>query len=330
MKAEIEELFHELAELPPAEREARLLDPGLSPTDRAEVEELLRHDTSGDLTGLVGAAARCLLDTARPQRCGPYRLLGVLGRGGMGTVYLAERADGEVDQRVAIKLICGGGAEAAFHDRFLQERQILATLTHPGIARLFDAGHTDDGRPYLVMELVDGVPIDSYAATLDLRDTLALFLRVCDAVSYAHGRLVLHRDLKPSNMLVDSSGNPKLLDFGIARILEAGALQTNTIDRMLTPEYASPEQFQGRPQGVPSDVYALGAVLRKLLVAGSAKLPRDLEAILAKALRPEPEARYGSVGQFADDLRAFLDHRPVLARSGNVCYRARKLVRRYW
>jgi tetratricopeptide (TPR) repeat protein len=330
MRPEIEDLFHELADLPPEARDSRLSATDLPPADRAELQDLLRHDSSGDfLTGAVAAAARCALAAGDPDRCGPYRLLRVLGRGGMGTVHLAERADGEVEQRVAIKLICAGGAETAFYDRFLRERQILAGLKHSGIARLLDAGHTADGRPYLVMEHVDGVAIDVYAEPLDLPRKLTLFLRVCEAVAYAHRNLVLHRDLKPSNILVDSSGEPKLLDFGIARILAPEPDRTQTVVRMLTPEYASPEQTAGRPEGVPSDVYALGAVLRKLL-AGVPKLPPDLDAILAKALRPEPEERYASVDQFADDLRAFLDHRPVRARSGNAWYRARKHARRYW
>jgi tetratricopeptide (TPR) repeat protein len=178
------------------------------------------------------------------------------------------------------------------------------------------------------MEHVDGVAIDAFAAPLDLARKLSLFLPVCDAVAYAHRNLVLHRDLKPSNILVDSGGDPKLLDFGIARILAPETDHTQTLDRLLTPEYASPEQLEGRAQGVPSDVYSLAAVLRKLLAPS--KLPRDLDAILAKGLRPEPEERYASVDQFADDLRAFLDHRPVRARSGNVWYRARKHARRYW
>jgi serine/threonine protein kinase len=328
MRPVIEELFPELADLSPELREARLQD--ADPADRDELEALLAHDSAGDfLASAVASAVRCALAATDPLRCGPYRLLRVLGRGGMGTVHLAERDDGEVEQRVAIKLICAGRAESAFHERFLRERQILATLQHPGIARLLDAGHTADGRPYLVMEHVDGVPIDVFAASLDLPDKLRLFVRVCDAVAYAHHNLILHRDLKPSNILVDAVGGPKLLDFGIARILAPEPDQTQTIDRMLTPEYASPEQAAGRAEGVRSDVYSLGAVLRKVLSA-EPKRPRDLEAILAKALRPEPEARYDSVDQFADDLRAFLDHRPVRARSGSAWYRARKHTRRYW
>jgi hypothetical protein len=230
-------------------------------------------------------------------------------------------------------------------------------LSHSGIARLFDAGRTGDGRPYLVMEYIDGVPIDVYAERLDLRGKLALFLRLCDAVAYAHRKLIIHRDIKPSNILVDHSGQPKLLDFGIAKIVDAGE-QTLPQDRLLTPEYASPEQVQGAACSVASDVYSLGGVLDRLLTGRSPHafaspareaiefaicsaeseapsrvnraIPRDLDFILAKALRKEPEERYGSADAFADDSRAFLESRPVLARAGNVWYHARKFLRRRW
>jgi len=329
MNPEVETLFHELAELPPEERMARLETGGVPDEIRAEVESLLQFDAVDDLmTSHVAACAEQTLAAPRPLRCGPYRLVKPLGRGGMGAVYLAERVDGEVEQRVAVKLLRYGDAEPAFRGRFLRERQILAGLTHPGIARLLDAGHTADGQPYLVMEHVDGRPIDQHAATLPLAGRLRLFLCVCDAISYAHRQLVIHRDLKPSNILVDQSGAPKVLDFGIARILDATTEQTRPAESLLTPDYASPEQIGNRPQGTPSDVYSLGAVLRTLL-AGQ-PLPGDLACILRKALRPEPEERYPSVDAFADDIRAFLDLRPVAARSGNAWYRSRKLLRRYW
>ena len=187
----------------------------------------------------------------------------------MGSVYLAERADGEVEQRVAIKLIGPRRSEPTFVDRFLRERQILATLSHPAIARLLDVGRTDDGQPYLAMEYVDGVPIDAYAAKLDLRGKLALFLKACEAVSYAHRNLVIHRDLKPSNILVETSGELKLLDFGIARMLDATMDQTVTQERILTPAFASPEQVRGTAQATASDIYSLGAVLYLLLTGQS-------------------------------------------------------------
>ena len=163
----------------------------------------------------------------------------------MGAVFLAKRADGEVEQRVAIKFVRSAAEETTFRDRFLRERQILASLSHPGIARLLDAGHTAGGQPYLVMEYIDGTPIDVYAETLDLRGKLRLFLLVCDAISYAHRNLVIHRDLKPSNILVEAGGQPKLLDFGIARILDEQTDRNLTKELLLTPDYASPEQVRG-------------------------------------------------------------------------------------
>jgi tetratricopeptide (TPR) repeat protein len=291
-------------------------------------------------------------------RCGPYRLMRLLGRGGMGSVYYAERADGEVEQRVAIKVIGQRRLEPAFVDRFLRERQILATLHHPGIARLLDVGHTGDGQPYLAMEYVDGVPIDVYAASLDLRGKLALFLQACEAVSYAHRNLIIHRDLKPSNMLVESCGELKLLDFGIAKILDDAIDRTLTQERALTPAFASPEQVRGAAQATTSDVYSLGAVLYQLLtgqsphaIAGQGQqaielavcltapaspsrlnpsIPKDLDAIILKALRKEPDERYGSADALAGDIRAFLESGPVAARRGNAWYLGRKFLRRHW
>jgi len=197
-------------------------------------EEALTSDNAGELS-----------------YCGPYRLVRLLGSGGMGAVYLGERTDGEIQQQVAVKLLRAGADRPAWRDRFLRERQLLADLNHPSIARLLDAGHTSDGRPYLVMEYVDGVPIDTYAADLDLRQQLLLFLRVCDGVSHAHRHLIIHRDVKPSNILVDASGQPKLLDFGIAKLLTTAEDLTQTVERLLTPYYASPEQLRGRVRPRP-------------------------------------------------------------------------------
>lgn len=362
MNDDAAELFNDLADLSPAEREDYFARRQVPPDRRAEVESLLRFDAGGDsLTDRVAAAAEQLIRSSatRPDiQCGPYRLVRLLGRGGMGSVYLAKRTDGEVEQRVAIKFLGPGADQPVFRDRFLRERQILASLSHPGIARLLDAGHSGDGQPYLVMDYVDGTPIDAYCEKLDLRGKLALFIRVCEAVSYAHRNLVIHRDLKPSNILVDAAGQPILLDFGIAKILDAAADRTQTRDRLLTPDYASPEQVRGGAQATTTDVYSLGAVLYKLLTGrpphastGASReametaicstepplasrlspgLPRDLDFILRKALRKEPEERYPSVEALAGDLRAFLEWRPVRARSGNAWYRTRKFVRRYW
>src|SRR5579872_3072328 len=275
MNREAEFLFHKLADLSPAQREDFFRVRHVPADLRAKVEALLRFDSGTDhsLTECVAGSVEQLLP-AEPKedaRCGPYRLVRLLGRGGMGSVYLGQRADGEVKQRVAIKLLRCGGDEHAFLDRFLRERQFLATLSHPGIARLLDAGHADDGQPYLAMDYVDGVPIDVYSAKLDLGGKLGLFLRVCDAVSYAHRNLIIHRDIKPSNILVEGSGEPKLLDFGIAKLLEeegqsAAATQlTREGGGALTPAYAAPEQVTNGPVTTAIDVYALGVLLYVLL-----------------------------------------------------------------
>ncbi len=292
------------------------------------------------------------------SQCGPYRLVRLLGSGGMGSVYLAERSDGEIEQKVAVKLLHARSNRPAWRDRFLKERQLLATLNHPSIARVVDAGHAGDGQPYLVMEFVDGVPIDVYAAGKDLREQLTLFLRVCEGVSHAHRHLIIHRDLKPSNILVDASGQPKLLDFGIAKLLDETGDATQTVERLLTPNYASPEQLLGTNQTTATDVYSLGALLYKVLTGRSPhesdtkssqamevitgakripapsqlnpKLPKDIDYILSKALRSEPEERYVSVEALANDVRAFLDERPVQARAGDTWYRSRKFLRRHW
>jgi tetratricopeptide (TPR) repeat protein len=355
------ELFREVADIPQAERERLLCKLPISDDLRAEVESLLRFDsTSGaSFTRCVSGAAQDALRRVDPtfSYCGPYHLVRLLGSGGMGAVYLAERGDGEIQQQVAVKLLRADADRPAWRDRFLRERQLLANLSHPSIARLLDAGHTADSRPYLVMEYVDGVAIDEYAARLDLRARLQLFLLVCDGVSHAHRRLIIHRDLKPSNILVDASGHPKLLDFGIAKLLDTAPDETLTVERIFTPSYASPEQLLGVAKTTATDIYSLGAVLHKLLTGRSPrelrseesaddppapgasdalllrlnpKLPRDLDHIVSKALRQEPEERYSSVDAFADDIRAFLDLRPVQARSGNAWYRARRFLRRFW
>jgi tetratricopeptide (TPR) repeat protein len=255
----------------------------------------------------------------------------------MSTVYLAERTDGEIQQKVAIKFLRTDIQRPAWRELFLKERQLLAYLNHPSIAHLIDAGHTDDGQPYLVMEYVDGVAIDEYTKNLDLRECLSLFLQVCDGVSHAHRRLIIHRDLKPSNILVDTSGGPKILDFGIARLIDETANRTQTAERLLTPNYASPEQLRGTAHTTATDVYSLGAVLHKImtgnlpndLTGSHRELPGDLEHVLRKALRTEPDERYVSVEAFANDIRAFLDWRPVQARAGDLWYQTRKLLRRH-
>jgi serine/threonine protein kinase len=284
-------------------------------------------------------------------------LLEVIGRGGMGAVYLAERADGEVTQQVAVKLL-PPGAGATQRERFLQERQILASLAHPNIARMLGAGHVENGQPFLAMEYVKGKPIDVFCAGLSIRQKVRLFLQVCAAVGYLHRNLIVHRDLKPSNILVTSEGEPRLLDFGIAKILDVATDSTVTSMRMLTPDYASPEQVMGGRISTATDIYSLGAVLYQLLAGQPAhefedhspetitrvvatrevtrpsqrspELKGDLDFIVLKALRKDPLDRYGTVEQLAEDLAAFLESRTVTARSGNAWYRVRKFLRRYW
>ena len=332
MNENLKALFQEIADLTSDQRENFYTRRQVPAAARAELESLLVFDDGPDdpLSGLVESAAEEFLRLNAPVSengmCGPYRLVRLLGNGGMGAVYLAERADGELEHRVAIKFLRIGADLPSFRSRFLRERQILATLNHPGIARLLDAGHSA-GQPYLVMEHVDGVRIDEYTTELEIRAILALFLRVCEAVSYAHRNLIVHRDLKPSNILVDAAGQPKLLDFGIAKILDAPE-ETGTLDRLLTPEYGSPEQMRGEGHATTTDVYSLGAVLYRLLIGESPKaspssakrLPKDLEFILAKAMRKEPEERYASVEAFSEDIHAYLEHRPVRARARNAWY----------
>jgi serine/threonine protein kinase len=245
MNARTEELFHQVADLDLEARTRYFAEHDVDEGTRHEVEALLRFDSGASeflLRDISIAAARALPQLeAKGWRCGPYRLLDLIGRGGMGAVYLAERADGEVTQRLAVKLLPPGAGDPQL-ERFLQERQILASLAHPNIARMLDAGHLDNGQPFLAMEYVDGKPIDIFAAELSVREKIALFQKVCAAVGYLHRNLVVHRDLKPSNILVTAEGDPKLLDFGIAKILDLATDSTMTSMRMLTPDYASPEQ----------------------------------------------------------------------------------------
>ncbi|MBV9492916.1 MAG: protein kinase, partial [Acidobacteria bacterium] len=290
------------------------------------------------------------LAAQRQQRTniGPYRVVKMLGEGGMGSVFLAARDDEQFEQRVAIKLVRGGHAMLR---RFRQERQILAALEHPNIARLFDGGQTSDGLPYLVMEYVEGTPIDAYCAGRPIAARLRLFLQLCDAVQYAHRNLVIHRDIKPANVLVTRDGVPKLLDFGIAKLTSDEELRHDaTVTRLMTPDYASPEQLLGKPVTTATDVYSLGILLFEILtgtrpfhgknrtIEVEAPLPSsvahvrglrgDLDGILLTALEPDPAQRYGSVEKFADDIRKHLEGHPVSARSGSVVYRWTKFLKR--
>ncbi|MFN2976236.1 serine/threonine-protein kinase [Terriglobus aquaticus] len=299
------------------------------------------------------------------DRIGAYRILDMIGHGGMGVVYRAERADGAFDQVVALKVVGAGlGAGEALLNRFRTERQVLAALAHPHIARLLDGGLTPAGLPYLVLEYIEGENLLAYARShaLSVEARLALFAQVCAAVEYAHGNLIVHRDLKPGNVLVTADGDAKLLDFGIAKLLEDGrdANMTMVAERMMTPEYASPEQVRGGRITTATDVWGLGVLLYELLTeqtpfsltgrspaeaerlvcetappppserSGSAgfKVDRDLDRIVLKAMHREPERRYGSAAALADDLLRFRQGFPVLARPDSARYRAAKFIRR--
>ncbi|MGH9722818.1 MAG: serine/threonine-protein kinase, partial [Bryobacteraceae bacterium] len=321
---------------------------------RADLEALLAEDERSDRR-IRGAIAFAAAEPA-PPHIGPYRVLSVIGEGGMGTVYLACRDDQQFEKQVAIK-VAGAGVRFAGETarvRFLLERQILASLDHPNIAGLLDGGVTETGLPYLVMEYVSGTPITVYCTDrqLPLRERLRLFLRVCSAVEYAHRRLVVHRDLKPSNILVGENGEPKLLDFGIAKLLDpAGAADAPpTAAGFFTPDYSSPEQMRGETVTVAADVYSLGLILFEMLTGRRARTVSrctpdeieraiteaetlragagDLDNIVAMALRRETERRYSSVEQLAEDIRRYLDGRAVRAHKDTLRYRTMKFVKR--
>ena len=274
----LQSLFERAGELPPADRGAWLDQQcGDDVELRREIDRLLDFDYEGETLGdgISQAAAQVAAagdEALLGYRLGVYRVVEKIAAGGMGAVYLGERADGQFEQKVAIKLLSTGLVNQEARQRFLIERQILASLNHPCIAQLIDGGTTDSGIPYLVMEHIEGEPIDRYCDQRKLtpRDRLGLFQQVCDVVQFAHQNLVIHRDLKPGNILVTDEGMPKLLDFGIAKLLDPGAIggnvvQTRQYARMLTPEYASPEQVRGDAVTVASDVYALGVLLYQLL-----------------------------------------------------------------
>ncbi len=296
------------------------------------------------------------------EQIGPYRLITELGAGGMGVVYLAQREDG-FSRTVAVKIIRRGMDTDYFLTRFQQEREILGALDHPGIVRIVDAGSTADGRPYLVMDFVDGVRIDTFCENLTVRERVALFIKVCAAVQHAHRNLIVHRDLKPGNILVTIDGQPKLLDFGIAKALdqEENDLTASATIPIMTRQYASPEQVRGQRVNTSSDVYALGLILYELLAdarpyelkdmpVGEAErvicniepqepstfapkhdateLRGDLDRILLMALRKEPERRYPSVEALSADLEKYLQGRPVSAQRDTLAYRSSKFVRR--
>ena len=402
------ELLADLSEVPQHARadwieKACAGDPGL----KAELERLLALDAEANRYFDDLGATLAGVDAA-PEQIGVYRIVGEIGRGGMGTVYLGERSDGQFEQTVAIKVV-GDSVNERMLERFREERRILAQLNHPGIAHLLDGDSLPDGRPYFIMEYIRGRQITDHAdhERMDTSARLALFREVCAAVAHAHRNLVIHRDLKPGNVMVQEGddGQPsiKLLDFGIARVMEGGPgngqetrpprppgssaaplpahamaarATTEYGERLLTPRYAAPEQLRGEKATTSSDVYALGLLLHELLTgthpfgagistaeemqrailegsparpsrtasrmdvgtaACRASTPRnlarrlrgDLDSIVLKAIQPEPEHRYASVGQLADDIRRHLDGEAVTARQGTAAYHAGVFLRRY-
>ncbi len=372
----LEALFAEALERRPEERQ-RFIEEACrgAPELVPELEELLAAHDQADtffegLAGEIRAGAEMeLANSAQPRiRIGAYQTLEVIGHGGMGAVYRARRVDGAFDQEVALKLPHLDMQTPRLRARFLAERQLLAQLEHPGIARLLDGGITDEGRPFFAMEFIDGRPITSHcrAEKLSPEEIVRLFGEVVEAVSYLHRNLIVHRDLKPSNVLVDREGRVKLLDFGVAKLLadgEAAAL-TRTEERLLTPSYAAPEQLAGERVSTATDVYGLGAVLYELLAGRPPRQPagagpaaalaevrppsavareaaherraavahrntRDLDNICLKALRPEPERRYASAEQMGLDLERFLAGLPVSARPSTLGYRAARFVQRH-
>jgi len=369
----IEALFEQALGLAKTER-GRFLDEVCAgdPELHRELEALIAGSPTwaASVRSAVIAEARLLAGDAAAQvgrRIGPFRLVRLVGEGGMGAVYLGERDDAQFSQRVAIKIVPHAFSSPSSIARFRDERQILAALEHPNIVRLLDGGSTDDGLPYLVMEYIEGPTITDYATRhqLSVRRRVELVRQVCTALQHAHRHLVVHRDIKPNNILVDADGSPKILDFGIAKLLAPIArfereARTVTGAAMFTPEYASPEQARGDGVSTASDVYSVGAVLYELMtsepplrptgnalerlrvicevepprpsgIAPSARrreLTGDLDNIIVKALHKDPEQRYASIEELSSDLARWLDGRPVTAQRATLGYRSRKFVRR--
>ena len=338
---------------------------------RAAEAALAGGELASPVPGILGglAEAERLGRHAPPETVGPWRVTGVLGEGGQGVVYRAVRADGAFEREVALKLLRPGAASPRLEARLAEERRVLGRLEHPGIARLYDGGVDDGGRPYLAMELVDGAPITDHAGDrgLDVRQCVELLAAVCDAVAYAHARLVVHRDLKPSNVLVsdggpDGRGRPTLLDFGVAKLLGDDTDPALTVPGWMTPAYAAPEQVTGGEVTTATDVYALGVLAYEVLTgrrpyetaglspaefervvaeadppAPSARAPTDvaralrgdLDTVVMKALAKGPSRRYPTAAALADDLRRWLGGMPVEARPATAAYRAGRFVRRH-
>ncbi|MGF1671205.1 MAG: serine/threonine protein kinase, partial [Balneolaceae bacterium] len=304
-----------------------------------------------------------------PEQIGVYKLIRLIARGGMGDVFLAERNDGQFKRTVALKILRRELISENYTQRFITEREILSSLDHPNIARLYDGGFTNDGRPYLVMEYIDGEPITSFCTRNECsaEKKLDLFIQICQAVHYAHTNLIVHRDLKPDNIFVTTGGVVKILDFGIAKILDTELspemlVQTSTGSRLFSVQYAAPEQITLDKITTSTDVYALGLILYEIITGSkpnnleaknlkkaenlirfqspespsrvvankqlSKKLRGDLDSIILKALRKEPEHRYATVDLLLNDIKRYQHHLPVLAKSGSIKYRCQKFTKR--
>ena len=364
--------FDQALELPPVQRQRWLADQcGEDQPMLEELQALIAAQSQRDAILDRPAAGHFEAQALAAGDCvDRYRIVRPLGQGGMGSVYLVERIDGEFSQRAALKVIAPGHAHPVLVERFRRERQIMASLDHPGIARLIDGGHTDRGWPYLVMDYVEGEPIDRYCERqrLGMEARLQLVAQVCDAVDYAHRRLVVHRDLKPGNILVNAQGRPVLLDFGIAKLIDPEASDDATALsglRPFTPGYAAPEQLVGGTIGVGVDVFALGVLIYELIGGRRPFAPEpsnplqlseriaehkitslrghlgsalrtgrgrgaELDWIVRRALQSDPEKRYPGAADLGADLRALLAHRPVAARPDSLLYRSAKFCRRHW
>lgn len=368
----VRNLFDELLDLPRREQERRIEQAALSGEQRARLMTMLEASSAGGILDGAppvlddGVETRTYSSLAAGDRIGAFEVDRLIGRGGMGEVYLARRISGGFEQLVALKLLRAEVADRL--ELFDRERRMLARLEHPGIARLIDGGAAPDGRPYMAMEYVDGEAIDRWCKRngASLGQRLVLFSAICDAVGYAHSHLIVHRDLKPSNILVDGQGKVRLLDFGIARLMDETAVLPATTQAMLTPDFAAPEQLEGDQATVATDIYALGGVLFELLTGlgpwrrsnnsmpaiirriltedppvpsrvaagqaappvSAADLAGDLDAIMLKALRRVPTERYRTVAELSDDIGRHQKLLPVRARTGSTSYMIGRFVRR--
>lgn len=360
-------LFDALVDMPESERETQLSRARDTASIIAQARELLfANDQVGVLDKKAVESPPTPYSSLEPGTdIGGFVIDRLIGRGGMGEVYEAHRQDRSFSQRVALKMLRPEAADQG--SQFDRERRLLAGLEHPGIARLIDGGIAPDSRPYMAMEFVEGQPIDRYCASsgAGLHRRLELIEQACAILSFAHARLIIHRDIKPSNIMVDTEGRVRLLDFGIAKLLHDAAPQTIAITQpMATPAYASPEQLNNETATISADIYSLGAVLYELLTGkgpwqvGDNALPSlmlrivrdtpptpsqaaepgnpvpkaqirgDLDAIVMKALRDDPADRYGTITELADDIRRYLENRPVKARVGSNRYRLSRFVKR--